>query len=79
MEHIQRIESPNTAGLVALRFYAGGGDPTARNKSDDIHFSFASLRQKPNYTSIYVQGIAEDPSREEEFPCRVSYLISNVG
>ena len=76
MTHLKGLGGPNTIG-TALRFYPNV-DVANRDKRMDLHFTFAALRQNPKYTAMYIEGCADEPDREQDFPFYVSDVVYQV-
>ena len=71
---LKEHESMAVAGNLSLRFF----DPEQgvdRPKQQYLHVSFASLRQRPRYTAIYLEGQRSDADGDQDFPFYVSDLI----
>ncbi len=76
MSHLKRQERPD-AICTALRFYPNAG-VNSRDKRNDLHFTFAALRQSPKYTAMYIEVSADEPDREQDFPFYVSDMVHQV-
>jgi hypothetical protein len=74
MAHLRVLESPSSAGVTALRFFADTGQAD-RGRLADVHVTFASLRQNPKYTAMYIQGEVAETRRETEFPFHVTDMV----
>lgn len=76
LSHFRTWETAALAGEVVLRFYdsAAVGLDT-RDRSRDIHGTFACLRGNPKYTAMYLLSSPEDVGRQEDFPFRLSDVV----
>ena len=79
MAHFRQLETLEAAGVTLLRFYSAEVPADDRDRSQDLYFSFGSLRRTPKYTAMYVQAVPENLPRENDFPLYVNDDVSIMG